>query len=270
ILGLKTKNEQLSRQVEESEEEEMEEAVLEVSNDRLRLLEQKMSRLESQNEHLGRELRSMKEKWPTGAAYTGQEEVPETIQPLERQKDIFQEKIIEPPPERDDLTVIEGIGPFLERKLNEQGIFNLEQIAEWKSAEISQVAREIQFFESRILEDNWVGQAQRLLRLKERTPDALPIKLDASFNPQDLQIIEGVGPKIEGLLKDAGIDTWEELAETDSDRLREILSAAGDRYRMHDPSTWPTQARLAANEDWKLLQEYQEQLKGGREIWEEE
>jgi hypothetical protein len=35
---------------------------------------------------------------------------------------------------------------------------------------------------------------------------------------------------------------------------------------MHDPGTWPAQARLAANGEWPLLKEYQDELKGGRPV----
>lgn len=80
----------------------------------------------------------------------------------------------------------------------------------------------------------------------------------------DLKIIEGIGPKIEQLLHEAGIDTWEALANTPVERLREILEAAGSRYQMHDPSTWPAQARFAANGDWEDLKDYQAMLIGGR------
>lgn len=81
----------------------------------------------------------------------------------------------------------------------------------------------------------------------------------------DLKIIEGVGPKIETLLKDAGIHTWAELAETSVDRLKEILDAAGPRYQIHDPSTWAAQAKFAAEGKFDELKEYQEVLMGGRD-----
>lgn len=80
----------------------------------------------------------------------------------------------------------------------------------------------------------------------------------------DLKIIEGIGPKIEQLLHEAGIDTWEALANTSVERLREILEAAGSRYQVHDPGTWPAQARFAANGDWEELKDYQDMLIGGR------
>ena len=86
----------------------------------------------------------------------------------------------------------------------------------------------------------------------------------------DLKLVEGVGPKIEGLLHDAGIKTWADLAGTDTDRLKAILDEAGSQYNMHDPSTWAKQAQLAHDGNWEELEAYQEHLKGGKEVGEEE
>ena len=54
----------------------------------------------------------------------------------------------------------------------------------------------------------------------------------------DLKIVEGIGPKIEQLLKEGGIETWEDLSNAPVERIQEILDAAGPRYQIHDPSTW--------------------------------
>ena len=81
----------------------------------------------------------------------------------------------------------------------------------------------------------------------------------------DLKLVEGVGPKIEGLLNDAGIHTWADLANADQDKLQAILDEAGSRYRMHDPATWAKQAALAAAGSWEELEEYQAHLQGGKE-----
>jgi len=81
----------------------------------------------------------------------------------------------------------------------------------------------------------------------------------------DLKIIEGVGPKIETLLKEGGISTWEELAAASVDRLKEILEEAGPRYNIHDPSTWPAQSKFAAEGKFEELKEYQDVLTGGRD-----
>jgi large subunit ribosomal protein L27 len=84
----------------------------------------------------------------------------------------------------------------------------------------------------------------------------------------DLKIVEGIGPKIEQLLKEGGINTWAELSEAAVERLKEILDAAGPRYQIHDPSTWPAQAKFAAEGKFDELKEYQDMLTGGRDVTE--
>ena len=61
--------------------------------------------------------------------------------------------------------------------------------------------------------------------------------------PEDLIIIEGIGPKIEKLLKADGINTWEDLSKTDVERLTSILNKAGDRFSFHNPKTPPFSIR---------------------------
>jgi large subunit ribosomal protein L27 len=86
-----------------------------------------------------------------------------------------------------------------------------------------------------------------------------------SIKQDDLKMVEGVGPKIEGLLHDAGITTWEQLANAPTEQVQGILDEAGPRYRMHQPTTWSKQARLAADGNWDELVAYQDHLDGGRE-----
>ncbi len=81
----------------------------------------------------------------------------------------------------------------------------------------------------------------------------------------DLTRIEGIGPKIQELLYDAGILTWGQLATTPADRLKNILHLAGERFQIHDPTSWPDQAKLAAEGRWAELDELQDILQGGRE-----
>ncbi|MBL7806303.1 MAG: hypothetical protein JNN28_00715, partial [Saprospiraceae bacterium] len=80
----------------------------------------------------------------------------------------------------------------------------------------------------------------------------------------DLKIVEGIGPKIEELLHNAGIKTWEALAATAVDRIKEILDAAGPSYQIHDPGTWPQQAGLAAEGKWDELKKWQDELDAGK------
>jgi small subunit ribosomal protein S1 len=85
-----------------------------------------------------------------------------------------------------------------------------------------------------------------------------------STSADDLKKIEGIGPKIEELLKNAGINTFAALSLTSLDKIKEILEEAGSRYKMHDPTTWPDQAKLAANGEWEKLKEWQNALDGGK------
>ncbi len=80
----------------------------------------------------------------------------------------------------------------------------------------------------------------------------------------DLTVVEGIGPKIQMLLNQYGVRTYRQLADTPVERLREILSTAGPQLAMHDPGTWPSQANLAANDQWDALKSIQGFLKGGK------
>jgi predicted flap endonuclease-1-like 5' DNA nuclease len=80
----------------------------------------------------------------------------------------------------------------------------------------------------------------------------------------DLTVVEGIGPKIQMLLNQYNIHTYRQLADTSVDRLKEILAAAGPQLAMHDPGTWPSQANLAANDQWDALKSIQGFLKGGK------
>jgi large subunit ribosomal protein L27 len=94
-------------------------------------------------------------------------------------------------------------------------------------------------------------------------PVAKAAKASASII-DDLRIIEGIGPKIAEIFNVAGINTFAELAATSVDKLKEILASAGSRYSMHDPSTWPKQAELAAAGKMDELKKWQDELNGGK------
>ncbi len=166
--------------------------------------------------------------------------------------------------EKDDLTLIKGIGSFLEKKLNRLGIYTFEQISRFDDDLTEKVTAAIEFFPGRIKRDDWVGQAARLAQIKKENPDAIQPAGVFPKNPQDLKIVEGVGPKIEQLLKQAGIKTLQDLAATSEASLKEILAEAGESYQIHDPASWPWQADLAAKGEWKQLQDYQDYLVGGQ------
>lgn len=94
-------------------------------------------------------------------------------------------------------------------------------------------------------------------------PESVEAPPSPQQEPDDLQKIEGIGPKISSVLIRAGISTYDALAQKDADTLRKELREAGIRVAF--PQTWPKQAQLAAAEEWEELATYQTTLIGGRE-----
>ena len=70
---------------------------------------------------------------------------------------------------RDNLRLIKGIGPAIEKTLNELGIFRYHQIAEMTEYDIDRVAQRLKGFSSRIYREDWIGQARDLQLKKSGT-----------------------------------------------------------------------------------------------------
>lgn len=68
--------------------------------------------------------------------------------------------------DKDDLTRIKGVGPFIEKKLNGLGIYTFKQIGGFTDDTIERVTEAIEFFPGRIQRDNWVSQATELHQQK--------------------------------------------------------------------------------------------------------
>ena len=63
---------------------------------------------------------------------------------------------------RDDLQKIKGVGPAIEKTLNEMGIVSFRQIADMSEYDIDRVARRLKGFRTRIYREDWIGQAREL------------------------------------------------------------------------------------------------------------
>jgi ribosomal protein L30 len=133
----------------------------------------------------------------------------------------------------------------------------IEEIAEPVAAEPE--AEEVA--EEAIAEPEAEEVAEEAVAEPEAEEVAEPVAAEPAA-ADDLAVIEGIGPKIADVLRAAGIDTFAQLAATDSASLTEILQAAG--LRLAAPDTWPEQAALAAAGNWEELQQLQDRLKGGR------
>jgi len=61
----------------------------------------------------------------------------------------------------DDLKLIKGIGPQLEKMLNDMGIYYYHQIAAWTDSQAAKIDERLRF-KGRIMRDNWRAQASAL------------------------------------------------------------------------------------------------------------
>jgi predicted flap endonuclease-1-like 5' DNA nuclease len=189
-----------------------------------------------------------------------------------------------------NLQIIEGVGPKMEEILHENGINDFYKLASTDAGTLRTILNKYGD-KYRIIDPNtWPHQASlardkkwnELIELQKTldtgrsdtpTDGQTDSKLEKwlikkgiirRWTTDDLKAVEGIGPKIEVLLHDAGIRTWKALADTPTSRIQEILDAAGPRYALADPATWPKQADMAANGKWDELQAYQDMLNAGK------
>ena len=189
----------------------------------------------------------------------------------------------------DNLQIIEGIGPKLQEFLNQQGILNWGDIASKQADEIRDILSRAggrfriidpstwPFQASKAQNGDWFELIQFQKQIGGNQPGSghtsdsklenimIQMGLIKQWRKDDLKAIEGIGPKIEGLLHAAGLHTWLVLAETPVEKIKSILDEAGSHYQLADPGTWPKQAELAALGKWAELEQLQRHLKGGRE-----
>ena len=101
--------------------------------------------------------------------------------------------------------------------------------------------------------------------LTEKEQEVATLSARANAMQDDLSFLDGIGPKVSAVLRFAGITSFSRLASTNIDRIREILEAENPNLlRLTDPSTWPEQARMAADGDWEALSALQNDLKNAR------
>jgi predicted flap endonuclease-1-like 5' DNA nuclease len=79
----------------------------------------------------------------------------------------------------------------------------------------------------------------------------------------DLEVIEGIGPKICGLFHAAGQKTFAQVSQMSIQQMSKILDDAGPRFKLANPETWAQQAKLAANNQWAELKHLQDNLTAG-------
>ncbi len=98
---------------------------------------------------------------------------------------------------------------------------------------------------------------------KEAAPKK--VKKASTDKADDLTKIEGIGPKAAEALVNASVESYAKLAKAKADKIKEILTEASSRMAHLDPTSWPKQAKMAADGKWDELKEWQDNTKGGVE-----
>jgi predicted flap endonuclease-1-like 5' DNA nuclease len=192
----------------------------------------------------------------------------------------------------DNFLIIEGIGTVMDNLLKENGITDFTSLASTSETELRNMLDKYGNKYRIINPKTWPLQAD--LARKKKWDELMTFQKEIMVDKQDddvfhqndsklekilfkngvlkkwaqndLKAIEGIGPKIEVLLHDAGIKTWSDLASSSVSDLEKILREAGPQYQLASPNTWPQQAELADGGKWKELEELQDHLIGGRDL----
>ncbi|GAA5220311.1 hypothetical protein [Membranihabitans marinus] len=159
---------------------------------------------------------------------------------------------------------------YLLGKLLSKNSNNDQEVEHWKS-QYNKVSRELQICKDKNIE--WQTKAKHSSQsLKSQADISLPFNavlartvFGKTIKQDDLTIIEGIGPKISSLFVDHGITTWKLLSEASVEKCQKILDSEGERYSVHNPGTWPRQAKLAYEGKWQELLDWQDILDGGKE-----
>ena len=158
----------------------------------------------------------------------------------------------------DDLKLIKGVGPEMERMLHGMGYYHFDQIADWGDEEVAWVDHNLEGFKGRVTRDDWVPQARILARggrdfdgdgtLEGTNEGTRPAGLSGprGGTADDLKRIKGVGPKMEKLLFSLGFYHFDQIAAWTLDEVAWVdANLEGFKGRV-TRDTWVDQARLLA------------------------
>ena len=179
----------------------------------------------------------------------------------------------------DDLTKIEGIGPKVSEVLNNNGITTYAQIAASSPEMIKSYLDASDGSFGMVDPSSWPQQSQLAASGDWETLQTLQDQLiggvgstgigpeeaetTTSAEPDDLTMIEGIGPKVSEILGTKGIVNFAQLSQASPEVIKGYLEEAGGSFAMMNPGSWPEQARLAGANDWDALKKLQDKLDGG-------
>lgn len=158
--------------------------------------------------------------------------------------------------EKDDLTMISGIGPVIEERLYALDIYTFRQISKFTDRDIELIDDAILYFSGRIGRDEWVAQARELVLGEEKRMELLNqiksrknriyydrIGKARKEEADDLTTISGIGGWIREKLNALDIYTFRQISnftEEDVDTVAEVIEYFPGRIARDE---WILQAR---------------------------
>jgi len=168
--------------------------------------------------------------------------------------------------EADDLTIISGIGGWIKEKLNALDIYTFRQISNFTDEDIQLVTEVIEYFPGRIERDEWILQAQELVRIAGKKAELLNrirerrdriyydrLGVAHKHEANNLTLIKGIGLWIEERLNILDIYTFEQISKLtpqDVETITEILEISPGRI---DRDNWINQARELAKKQLSAI-----------------
>ena len=163
--------------------------------------------------------------------------------------------------EADDLTIISGIGGWIQEKLNALDIYTFRQISNFTKEDIVTVTEAIEYFPGRIERDEWILQAQELVRIAGKKSELLKrirdrkgriyydrLGIAHKHEANNLTLIDGLGLWVEERLNTARYLYFcqiSKLTHADIETITEVLEIIPGRI---EQDNWVGQAReLAEN-----------------------
>src|SRR6185436_2361933 len=100
---------------------------------------------------------------------------------------------------------------------------------------------------------------------EEESEHVTTVQMTVQSTPDNLTLIEGIGPKTAAALEASGITTFAQIASTSPDDLYQIVVVEQGVALVGDPETWPKQAQFLVDGDINGFHAYKDYLVGGRE-----
>lgn len=162
--------------------------------------------------------------------------------------------------EPDDLKIIEGIGPKTEQALFAENITKFAQVAAMTPQELEDIVKNKHGVRIVGNTSTWPRQARIAAAGDRAALDELKKRVRKGYLYDDFTDIEGIGPVIQEALYEAGIRSYEDLASAPVEQVKAVVNDP-----KINPASWAKQAKLLADGHLSEFQEYQQQLRAGRE-----